>query len=394
MKICLPLFFALLITFDSPAQTAGTCTLTGDIKGLGNHRVFISYSADTAAQSMHHDWVRAQQGHFVLQPKIDGPVQAMVWFTRNRRPMIKRKNGMYLISRSHGYTRIALTSIILENRDMHWHGPLDSMGNPYIDNAPMNNSYQYYWHLMNRLLSSDSALKRWTKINKRTQYQDLPWQRRFQLDSIRALIFERAGDSVAVYIRAHPASPVSANLFVLLSDYPYEKLRPLYAGLDSSLHANEMVVRTGRKLEGGPPSEAKLGRMAPDIVLPDSSGKKIALSSLKGKYVLLDFWASWCGACRAENPNLVAAYQRLHQKGLEVYAVSLDTDKAAWLKAIDKDKLSWIHVSDLKGRECRASGLYDVSGIPHNFLINPDGKIIATNVRGKKATAELTKLMK
>jgi peroxiredoxin len=394
MKIYLLAFCTLLVSLGGHAQMIDTCRLTGDIKGLGNNYVCITYSADTAAKSMHYEHVRAHQGHFVLYPKIDAPEHAMIWFIKNHRPLIKGKHGQYLTYRSNGYTNTCMTGIILENRDMHWHTPLDSMSCPHIDNAPMNDSFQYYWHLVDHIFKSDSGMRNWIKANKHTEYQDLLWQRRFQRDSIVTAIFNRGGDSIATYIRAHPASVVSANLFVLLNGYPYEKLLALYAVLDSSLHSNEMVVRIKRKLEGGPHTEVKAGYTAPDIVLPDSSGKNISLSSLKGKYVLLDFWASWCGACRGENPNLVAAYQHLHQKGLEVYAVSLDTKKEAWLKAIARDKLSWIHVSDLKGWECRASGLYGVSGIPNNFLINPEGKIIATNVRGKNTTAQLAKLMK
>jgi len=385
----------VFIAFGSHAQTSNTCRLTGDIKGLGNHRVFISYSADTAARSMHHEHVRARHGHFVLQPQIDAPVHAMIWFIRDHKPLIKRKNGMYLTYRSHGYKGIALTSIILENRDMHWRGTLDSINSPHIDNAPMNDTFQYYWALDTRLLNSDSAVASWWKKNKHKNFQDLPWEVKQHYDSLTCPIYALAHDSIAAYIKAHPASPVSANLLlILLNGYPYDKLLALYNALDSSLHANDMVVRIKAKLLAGPPTELKTGRLAPEIVLPDSSGKDIALSSLRGKYVLLDFWASWCRACRGENPNLVAAYRRLHKKGLEVYAVSLDTDKTAWLKAINKDKLAWMHVSDLRGRECRASSLYGVSAIPNNFLINPDGKIIATNIRGKNTTAELLRLMK
>jgi thiol-disulfide isomerase/thioredoxin len=121
----------------------------------------------------------------------------------------------------------------------------------------------------------------------------------------------------------------------------------------------------------------KTGIPAPDIQLADPNGKKIALSSLKGKVVLLDFWASWCGPCRKANPSVVAAYNRYKDKGFTVYSVSLDEDKGKWLDAIQKDGLTWEnHVSDLKGWKSSAAQLYDVHGIPHQILIDKKGNIV------------------
>ena len=124
-----------------------------------------------------------------------------------------------------------------------------------------------------------------------------------------------------------------------------------------------------------------VGSMAPDISMNDVNEQPFSLSKLKGKYVLVDFWASWCGPCRGENPNIVAAYQKYKSKNFTVLGVSLDEDKAAWLKAIKDDQLTWKHISDLKGWGNAAVPLYGFDGIPYNVLIDPQGKIIATGLR-------------
>jgi peroxiredoxin len=137
-----------------------------------------------------------------------------------------------------------------------------------------------------------------------------------------------------------------------------------------------------------------IGSLAPDISLADPNGKQIALSSLKGKYVLLDFWASWCRPCRAENPNIVACYNKFKDKGFEIYSVSLDKEKDPWLEAIKKDGLNWVHVSDLKEWNSPTALMYNVQGIPANFLLDPYGKIIAKNLRGEALEIKLTEVVR
>jgi peroxiredoxin len=125
-----------------------------------------------------------------------------------------------------------------------------------------------------------------------------------------------------------------------------------------------------------------VGQPAPEIALPNPDGKVVPLSSMKGKYVLVDFWAKWCGPCRQENPNVVRAYQKYKDKGFTVYGVSLDRSKADWLQAIQQDNLTWTHVSDLKYWQSEAAKTYNISGIPFSLLLDPNGVIIAKNLRG------------
>ena len=136
------------------------------------------------------------------------------------------------------------------------------------------------------------------------------------------------------------------------------------------------------------------GTMAPEINLATPAGTKLALSSLRGKYVLIDFWASWCGPCRQENPNVVKAYNQFKDKGFTIYSVSLDQDKGKWEKAIASDGLTWNHVSDLAGWNSVAGAAYGVKAIPQSFLIDPQGKIIAKNLRGEALAAKLAEVLK
>ena len=135
-----------------------------------------------------------------------------------------------------------------------------------------------------------------------------------------------------------------------------------------------------------------VGQVAPDIVLPDPNGKTTKLSDLRGKYVLVDFWAAWCKPCRQENPNVVRLYTQYNPKGFEVFGVSLDRSREDWVKAIADDRLNWTQVSDLQYFNSAAAVLYQIQAIPATYLIDPDGKIIAKDLRGPSLESKLAEI--
>lgn len=198
------------------------------------------------------------------------------------------------------------------------------------------------------------------------------------------------------FIKNNPQSFVSLNA---LKDYAQgipdvPEVTSLYNSLAPSVKETATGKEFGEFVKNL--AKADVGKLAPDFTQTDTAGHPVKLSSFRGKYVLLDFWASWCVPCRAENPNVVKAYAEYHPKGLDIISVSLDlpNGKEKWLKAIHADGLKWTQVSDLKSFGNEVAVLYGIHAIPQNFLIGPDGKIIAKNLQGAELNQKLREIFK
>lgn len=205
---------------------------------------------------------------------------------------------------------------------------------------------------------------------------------------------ETLADSAVKFVKENPNSVVSAyiTLTQLANQISFEELQGIVNGFSKEISESPFVIALNEKLE----LELKTaeGQAFMDFSHPDKDGNTVSFSSVTGKnYVLLDFWAGWCGPCRKENPNLVKLYNEYNAKGFDIFGVSLDRDRKEWLDAIEADGLTWNHVSDISGWENSIAKMYGVQSIPANFLISPEGKIIAKNLRGEELAQKLAELL-
>jgi peroxiredoxin len=271
------------------------------------------------------------------------------------------------------------TSFYLENSEITITGNLDSLFNVKVTGSKTQDEYQAFVDSNKPLSESYSRIineyRAASQEGNKAKVEELTKQ----ADSVQTEMTNLQKN----FVKNNPASYVSPSILGSLSyEMDAEEIESMINGLDTSIAAVPQIKSLKERV--AVMKTVAVGQKAPDFTMNDVDGKPVSLSSKIGsKLLLIDFWAAWCGPCRRENPNVVKVYGEYHKKGFDVFGVSLDREKADWLKAIADDKLTWTHVSDLSYWNNAAAKLYAVNSIPANFLLDEKGIIIGKNLRGE-----------
>lgn len=371
-------YIATLLPVLALAQTPETFTISGKLDDVKQpFKAYLNYQAGSTRVL---DSATLNNGTFQFTGKVAAPASALL--------AIDRKGvGFKNLNKSDD-----LLNFYVDKGNIIIAGD-DSISHARITGSAINSDNEALNAMLAPVYKQAQALYAEAQAAKPDQQQSVVFQRSLQ-DKFKAIQQERER-TLKVYISSHPNSYLSLMAISSMGgpSADISAIEPLYNGLSQNLKDTE----AGKELKASFAAlkATAIGTLAPDFTQNDVNGKPIKLSSLRGKYVLLDFWASWCGPCRQENPNVVKTYNKYKDKNFTVLGVSLDrpNGKADWLQAIKDDGLSWTQVSDLKFWNNAAAGLYFVQSIPQNFLIDPQGKIVAKNLRGADLESKLIELL-
>jgi len=283
----------------------------------------------------------------------------------------------------------AKMSFFMDAGEMALDGHIDSLRDTRVIGSELENEYQAFEESLSIFADKQEAIitDYWAADSVGDEEA-----KNAARDRMDALDGEKQ-EQVRAYLKENGSSPVSAYLgyYYLSFEGGHEELDAIIASLDPELAASpyvKIMAERSAKLK-----KVAIGQPAINFALESPDGKQISLADFKGKYLLIDFWASWCGPCRAENPNVVAMYEEMKDKDFDILGVSFDTKREKWLEAIEADKLTWSHVSDLKGWSSEAGQLYAVNAIPHTVLLDKEGTIIAKDLSVEELKEKLGELL-